>query len=69
MPGGGLGALKALHTSGDSAETLCPLPSGHSPSPFPFIPHPFSLFRPPFAEGWCPSCELPRALQQPGLEY
>eukprot|EP00962_Isochrysis_galbana_P014215 scaffold4056_cov110-Isochrysis_galbana.AAC.2 len=32
--------------------TDCPLPSGHSPSPFPIVPHPFSLFRPPFAGGW-----------------
>eukprot|EP00962_Isochrysis_galbana_P013392 scaffold3808_cov112-Isochrysis_galbana.AAC.23 len=33
-------------------DTLCPLPSGHSPSPFPVFPHPFSFFRPPFAGGW-----------------
>eukprot|EP00962_Isochrysis_galbana_P009288 scaffold2603_cov100-Isochrysis_galbana.AAC.6 len=37
-------------------DTLCHLPSGHSPSPIPFVPHPFSLFRPSLAEGWRPSC-------------
>eukprot|EP00962_Isochrysis_galbana_P039179 scaffold14022_cov108-Isochrysis_galbana.AAC.4 len=46
----------ARHASGGSTGHLCPLPTGHSPSPFPFMSHPFSLFRPSITEGWCPSC-------------
>eukprot|EP00962_Isochrysis_galbana_P048035 scaffold19910_cov145-Isochrysis_galbana.AAC.4 len=63
---------ESVHTSIVTAghnSVLLPLPSGHSPSPLPFFPHPlfFFFFRPLFAGGWSQS-EL-RALQQPELEY
>eukprot|EP00962_Isochrysis_galbana_P012566 scaffold3555_cov113-Isochrysis_galbana.AAC.5 len=47
--------------------TDCPLPSGHSPTPFPFVPHPFSLCRPPFAGGWFHSCVHYNSLKQPRI--
>eukprot|EP00962_Isochrysis_galbana_P018798 scaffold5445_cov127-Isochrysis_galbana.AAC.2 len=43
--------LNARHASGGSTGHLCPLPTGHSPSPFPFMSHPFSLFRPSIYNG------------------
>eukprot|EP00962_Isochrysis_galbana_P002243 scaffold588_cov152-Isochrysis_galbana.AAC.2 len=47
-------------------DTSSPLPTGHSPSPFPFFPHPLLLIQAVCSGGVV--SEL-RALQQPGLGY
>eukprot|EP00962_Isochrysis_galbana_P047930 scaffold19825_cov103-Isochrysis_galbana.AAC.5 len=67
--GSEFGWKKALHTSGDSAGHLSPMPSGHSPFPFvPFFPHPFSLLL--LQAAFCGEMDSElRALQQPGQWY
>jgi len=47
-------------------DTSSPLSTGHSPSPFPFFPHPLFLIQAVCSGGVV--SEL-RALQQPGLGY
>eukprot|EP00962_Isochrysis_galbana_P061777 scaffold44439_cov298-Isochrysis_galbana.AAC.1 len=56
----------ARHASGGSTGHLCQLPTGHSPSPFPFFSHPLLLIQAVYSRGVV--SEL-RALQQPGLGY
>eukprot|EP00962_Isochrysis_galbana_P037778 scaffold13277_cov114-Isochrysis_galbana.AAC.13 len=54
----------ARHASGGSTGHLCPLPTGHSPSPFPFFSQPLLLIQAVYSGGVV--SEL-CALQQPGL--
>eukprot|EP00962_Isochrysis_galbana_P027176 scaffold8514_cov125-Isochrysis_galbana.AAC.2 len=56
----------ARHANGGSTGHLCPMSTGHSPSPFPFFPHPLLLIQAVYSGGVV--LEL-RALQQPGLGY
>eukprot|EP00962_Isochrysis_galbana_P055314 scaffold27055_cov133-Isochrysis_galbana.AAC.3 len=58
----------ARHPSGGSTGHLSPLPTGHSPSPFPFFSHPLLLIQAVCSGGVGVVSEL-RALQQPGLGY
>eukprot|EP00962_Isochrysis_galbana_P050189 scaffold21608_cov130-Isochrysis_galbana.AAC.2 len=64
--GYGRGQRNARHASGGSTGHLCPLPIGHSPSPFPFFFHSLLLIQAVYSGGVV--SEL-RALQQPGLGY
>eukprot|EP00962_Isochrysis_galbana_P039077 scaffold13984_cov117-Isochrysis_galbana.AAC.2 len=54
----------ARHANGGSTGHLCPMSTGHSPSPFPFFLHPLHLIQAVYSGGVV--LEL-RALQQPRL--